>query len=517
MNTTRSENSSTTRRSYLVRAGAVVLGGGFSGCQFPTGLWDETAETATELPTVSGETTVKWATDVNLLKQSARFQQALRDAGLRPEIEVEMVPAALVSDTRRNQFGRWLSERRPEPALLMTDFAWTLPFAVRDQLVNLSEALPNEFVEMVEREYEDDALVTATVDGDLYAVPLFIDLPVVLYRKDLVEAAGFDPDGDGWKTEPLTYRQFADVVATTKAQAGLEHGYTFQAATFEGLSGGTFHELLTSLGGAYFGGAEHLYGPVGDRPITVDDDRFVRALRLGLTFLYGDESQYAIDDVPGPISPTAVLGWTDLPSMTSFLQGEAVAHRNWTFAIAETAAAASVEGTFGVMPLPRGVSPSETSMDETGGSIGTFGGWNMAINPYAPAEKRRAAAEVIQVMATESYKLAQFRIRGWLPPDEGQFGDAASQASEAPVIGSHLDTLQFARERSRPRPITRSWPEESNAISWAIRRVWSRSDAPRNAAQRLDSELRKIENNASEVTPPDHRDRPRQRWNRARR
>ncbi len=30
---------------------------------------------------------------------------------------------------------------------------------------------------------------------------------------------------------------------------------------------------MTSYGGAYFGGRENLFGPIGDRPITVEEHR----------------------------------------------------------------------------------------------------------------------------------------------------------------------------------------------------------------------------------------------------
>jgi len=92
------------------------------------------------------------------------------------------------------------------------------------------------------------------------------------YRKDLVEDAGYDPDGENWATEPMSWQEFAEMAADVWEQNGgpggdFDYGFTTQGDNYVGLACCTFNETMTSFGGAYFGDHENLFGPIGDRPI----------------------------------------------------------------------------------------------------------------------------------------------------------------------------------------------------------------------------------------------------------
>lgn len=94
------------------------------------------------------------------------------------------------------------------------------PFIVRDRLTNLSEALP-DVAQTVTSEYFDASVSTVTDEsGDVFGVPLFTDFGLLLYRRDLVSEAGFDPAG--WATEPLSWPRFASTVNET----AIAHGIT---------------------------------------------------------------------------------------------------------------------------------------------------------------------------------------------------------------------------------------------------------------------------------------------------
>jgi len=45
---------------------------------------------------------------------------------------------------------------------------------------------------------------------------------------------------------------------------------------------------MTTWGGAYYGGVENLF-TAGDRPITVDDQRVIDAIRMMRSFIEGEE------------------------------------------------------------------------------------------------------------------------------------------------------------------------------------------------------------------------------------
>jgi len=437
---------------------------------------------------------IEWAADALIGRNADQYREALRAGGLPSNVQVDVRSMGFVTDNRRAQYRRWLEERRPEPTLLMIDSGWTLPFAVRGQLQNLSRSLPEALLSSVRDRYPDPVLATATWEDELFAVPAFVDLATVLYRRDLVEAAGYSPRDRGWATDPPSWREFTAVVADAVETAGTRFGFTLQADAYEGLSCCTFNELMTTFGGAYFGGREHLFGPVGDRRVTVDAEPSRTALRLLLTLLYGSDSTDALPGYEGGITPTAALQWTEGPSLSPFAGGEAVAHRNWTYAIRRTGAEEAFGERLGVMPIPYGVRPSSALHEGTGGTTSALGGWHVAINPYSPAEKQRAAVEFLRAMATEEFMLAAFSIQGWIPPVPDLLGSTA--ARETPVVGRYVDSLRVAMDTAMPRPVTPVWPEQSSAIAALVYDVLIRERNPGPAMGELADRLRQIENEA---------------------
>ena len=117
---------------------------------------------------------------------------ALYDAGLDEDISIEILPGDFDSGARRASFTSALDAGRSRPDMFMMDTGWTIPFIVRDQLVDLQEVLSGETLSFVESDYLQAAVDAAShpESGDLYGLPLFQGYPVLHYRKDLVEAAG---------------------------------------------------------------------------------------------------------------------------------------------------------------------------------------------------------------------------------------------------------------------------------------------------------------------------------------
>jgi hypothetical protein len=97
----------------------------------------------------------------------------------------------------------------------------------------------------------------------------------------------------------------------------------------------------------------------------------------------GSDSEHAVDGVSGDILPTESPGWDTNPSLQSFQAGEAVFHRNWTFAIAKFGADGEFGRDLGVMPYPYGVTESNAKYAGSGGSQAKLGGWHLSINHRA--------------------------------------------------------------------------------------------------------------------------------------
>ena len=427
------------------------------------------------------------ATDADLNGVQEKFNEWLHQAGLSKDIKVETLAGSDITDKRQNKYTQWLSSGREKPSLLMMDNGWTLPFIVRNQVLNLSEEIP-ETTKMVEDEYFEASVRTAKgPDGGLHAIPMFPDFPTMQYRKDLVQDAGYDTSG--WATSSMDWTRFSEITADVKEQSEAKFGFTFQFKSYGGLSCCDFNEFLSSYGGTYFGGLDNLFGPVGERPVTVDEKPVVDSLRMLRTFVNGEDDQHALDSVTGNISPQAVLQWSEEPSRKPFTNGNAVMHRNWPYSVRINGAEDAFGEDLGVMPIPHGVSPENAKYDGTGGAVAALGGWHTAVNPNTP--KKQASLEVIKALTKKSVQYKLLGEIGWMPPRPEML--KSDRAKDIPVMGRYMETFRKAGENAIPRPVTVVWPQESNKIAQEANSAVSGQKSPDKAMTDLKKTLKQIE------------------------
>nr|WP_248904493.1 substrate-binding domain-containing protein [Halocatena marina] len=467
------------RRRFMKAVGASGVAVGLAGCIYG----DDSG---------GGGTTLKIASDSDLKDVQGKLNNWLHNAGLSKDITIEVLAGSSITDQRQQKYTQWLSSNREEPALLMTDSGWSIPFIARGQLLNLSENM-SKTAKMVKNEYFEASVNTALDEnGNLFAVPLYPDFPTMLYRKDLVKKAGYDPEGENWATKSMTWKRFSKITKEVMNQNSMKYGYTFQFKSYEGLSCCDFNEFISSYGGAYFGPLKNLFGPVGDRPITVDEKPVVDALRMLRTFIYGNNDPHALNGITGGIAPTAVLQWAEDPSLQPFTNGNAVMHRNWPYAINTAGAEDKLGKDLGVMPIPYGVEKSKAKYKGTGGPVAALGGWHVAINPNTP--ETEAAKEVVRTMTKEDVQFKLFQEIGWLPPRPSSLD--SKRAKEVPVMGRYLDQLRIAGKNAIPRPVTVAWPQESSKIAQQANSAVGENGNPQKAMTNLKSQLKDIENSS---------------------
>ena len=425
--------------------------------------------------------------DIMHADEGPSVQEALWDAGLDEDITVEVRAGVDDSVQRMQSAQSTLQAGRSPPDIIMMDSGWTVPFILREQATQLDDHLSSDVVDRVESTYLDATLETARhpETDDLHALPLFVDFGMMLYRRDLLEEAGFD--GEEWETEPPDWQTFAETVAEARDEADVEHGFTTQAASYEGLSCCTFNEAMTTWGGSYFGGRDALF-TAGDREVTVEDEPVVDAIRMMRAFIAGGDDPYAHDDFP-QISPTTIVQWSEGESLGPFEGGDAVAHRNWPFAIAETGADEAFGEDLGVTPMPHQVSPDDAPHQGAGGPASALGGWHLTLNPYT--ENVDEAAQVLEAFTDEAVMLTIFEIQGYLPPTLELVEEA--DPDEIGPIARYTDQIQIAGEHAIPRPVTDLWPEQSGVIAREVHGAYRGEKSPEDAMADLAERLRRSE------------------------
>ncbi|WP_254767934.1 extracellular solute-binding protein [Salinilacihabitans rarus] len=476
--TGRRDRSRVSRRTFVAAASAAA-----GGTLAAAGCLGRAADENTVV--LSGDTDFE---DIMHSEGDApSVQQALWNAGLDENIRVEVRPGPDDTVQRRSTYEMALEADRSPPDVFMMDSGWTIPFILRDHTLNLEEHLSGDALGRVEEEYVDMAVETARHPGTdaLHAVPLFPDFPTIQYRKDLVEDAGYDTAD--WGTNPLSWGKFADVVADTYSQSNVDYGFTTQAAAYEGLSCCTFNETMTSFGGAYFGGADNLF-TAGDRPITVDEEPVLDAIRMMRSFIGGG------GDFPS-ICPSAIVQWTEEEARGPFTGGNAIAHRNWPYSIAINGAEDEFGEDLGVMPVPYGVPEGEAEYEGTGGTAAALGGWHLTVNPHT--EKLDRSLQVVEAFTHDEVMLTLFQLIGWLPPKLGLLDEVTPE--EAGPVARYVEPIRVAGENAIPRPVTDVWPEQSAVIFQEVHSAYRGVKSPEQAMSDLQTRLEESERDVREA------------------
>ncbi|WP_290812548.1 extracellular solute-binding protein [Halovivax sp.] len=437
---------------------------------------------------------IQLSADADFEEISDDIQEALREAGLDEDVEIEVLPGDFETDSRLAEYTQALDAGRSSPDIFMMDSGWTMPFIFRGQLVNLSDALSEETLEYVGSDYLPATIDTASdpETGDLYGLPLFPDYPTMQYRKDLVEEAGYDPDGENWATEPMSWLEFAEMAADVWEYHGgedeYEYAFTTQADAYEGLACCTFNETMTSFGGAYFGDHDNLFGSVGDRPITVDEEPLYDTIRMMRSFMYGPDAEDADPDYPR-LANSDLVEFTEEDAREPFTNGDAIFHRNWPYSIVINGDDEEWGEDLGVMPLPYGVEEGQGNYAGTGGTAAALGGWHLTVNPNS--ERQEEALQVLEAFASENVMLTLFELNGNIPPDPS----VTQQADEDLVgpVGRYLDTLAVAGENTVPRPVTDIWPEQSAMVYQEVHDAYRGEKTPEAAMSDLDGQLEESE------------------------
>jgi ABC-type glycerol-3-phosphate transport system substrate-binding protein len=489
-------SSGVSRRQFVKATGASGIAVGIAGCSGGGGGGGGGGDTDTPISTEppEEEVTIQLLADSNFEGASDQIDQTLRENGGLPDnVNIDWLAGSFESGDRQSQFQQLLSAGEGSPTIMMMDNGWTVPFIARNQLQNLSASFPDSLISDVQDSYLDTMLATASnQDGDLFGIPLFADFPTIQYRKDILREAGYsDSDFDTWATEPMQWTEFSNVVADGMEIDGMEQGFNWQGASYVGLSCCDFVEFMGSWGGSYFGEFQNLFGPIGDRPITVEEEPVINALRMMRTFIHGSDDEFALDGYQD-ISPDAVVQYTEEPSREPFTQGRTVALRNWPYSININAASDVYGEDLGVMPIPFAVSAEDSAYGpEIGGSTSALGGWHLCLNPNASDAKKQAALQVFRALNNDQVRLDLFEIGGWIPPIPDLIN--TSETQELDIIGRYVDSLQVAASNAVPRPVTAIWPQQSTQVASEVNSCIRQQKSPEDAMSSLAGSLESLE------------------------
>lgn len=454
-----------SRRACL-GAGVTGLSLVLGGCTSPSGTTgsESTAGPSSSATSRRDTTSVRlrWLTTPGIEDSADEIRQLLRRAGLPERISLSFESPQNV--LRWDDIETALADEEPVDLVTLTDPVWTTRLAASDRLHDLRDFLSASTVSTVTTDTYPGGLDPVLGPREqLYGVPLNTMGSLMLYRRDLLEAAGFRPTS--WDS-PLSWTRFAEVARRTVEETSVSHGYVFDGEP--GLVSPTVDSWIRSYGGAYFGDETQFL----DDPrevATVTEQPVLDALRMGRAFLYGQSDDHALSGVAGPIAPTDVLNWGPQQSLRAFVgQQSAVFHSNGSFGV--TDAVSELGDSVGVMRLPYGVASDARRYRFTGGSRTPLD--SLAVGVPTQSAEPNAGGDVLRTLFAESVQRSlNDRWGTW--PARPSLSDAIPD-----LLPSYRETAERAAETGAPAPALREWPTVGRTIQTRVQSVFQQSNSP---------------------------------------
>lgn len=366
-----------------------------------------------------------------------------------PEIEVRREIGPHSSTAFHDMLTQKLKNKSRDVDLFLMDVIWPPEFAAAGWATPLDDYFPSTEQER----FLEGTTLANTYNGRIYGVPLFINSGMLYYRKDLLEEYGFSP--------PATWDELvkqAGVIVSAEKKKGVElYGYSGQFKQYEGLVCDMMEFILSNNGGIL----NHETGECEiDGREAIDAVRFVR------------------DRIIGGIAPAGVLTYQEPESLSLFLQGRAVFHRNWPYAWKESnnPEKSKVAGRVGITRLPH---------FEGGRSYATLGGWQVGVSSFS--ENKDAAWMFAEFLTSERIQKLIALSAGKAPTRKVLYDDP--EVNVNPQFSYMFDVFLTAY----PRPRTPLYPSISNILQRYFSKAISSpdSDIKREARAACD-EIKKI-------------------------
>lgn len=384
-------------------------------------------------------TTLRWAVGGDAGSIATFRSLAERFEAANPDLRVQIEALPPQTNFQHRYFAATLGAGGID--LLGADVIWTAEFAERGWVRSLDAYMPAS-----ERTaFMAPPMESVTYRGRLWGVPMFTDLGVLFYRKDLLEKYGYRP--------PRTWEELA-VQARRIGRAEGIAGFLWQGVESEGLVCNAL-EWTHGAGGG-------ILDPQGR--IVVDSPETRRAWTWMAT-------------LPGGISPPQTLEAWEETGRIAFVRGEAVFLRNWPYVWASAQDPASrVRGKVGVAPIPGFAGHP---------SAPTLGGWNLMM--AAKTRHPDATWRLLSYLTGEEAQTFLATRSGRLPTRHAVYARPEVRR-QAPLLA----TLYPQALQARPRPMSPAYPEVSRLLQAALTSVLTGQQAPEAAIRDTERRLQAL-------------------------
>ena len=328
------------------------------------------------------------------------------------------------------------------------DVIWPAQFAGQGYISDLTDRF-NDADEFLPGPMESN-----TYDGKIYGVPWYTDAGLLYYRADLLEQAGFSEP-------PVTWDELQEIALKIKQDEGIESGFVFQGAEYEGGVCNSCEYIWTNGG--------DILDPNDPSKVIIESPESIAGFATARSM---------IED---GVTPQSVLNAMEDQSHATFIRGDSVFLRNWPYVYALL----SNPDESNIKPDQVGIAQIPVA-EEGMQSFSTLGGWNFFIN--ANSEKQDQAWEFIRFM-TAPEQLKTNAVQGSkLPPRRALYED--------PEILEKVPVARLGKEaiieNSTPRPVSPVYSDMSLVLAEQFNSTLKGDTSPEQAVKTLQSELQEI-------------------------
>jgi multiple sugar transport system substrate-binding protein len=378
----------------------------------------------------------------------AFWEEVINDYKLTTGIPVQLVRQPTYSDQRRQALVISLESEQPNPDLFLMDVIWVKQFVESEWLQPLDGYMnPDTFSTNVffERIIEQ----VNKFDDTIYALPVFLDVGLLYYRKDLLSEYGYEKPPETWNK---LLEISLNIIEAEKKRNNFINGFVWQGAQYEGLVC-TFNEFISSNRGSI----------LENNQLKINQQPNIEALN----FMQDIIQRYSI-------SPRNI--YTEMKEeevRRSFQTGNSVFERNWSYAWQlHQSAGSPVAGKTGITILPH---------FENGKPAATLGGWHIGLSKFSDAKEE--AWELMKFITSYEVQKRMLMEIGWNPSRKDVYDDPDAE-KEIP----HIHILKNSLENSDARPTLSFYPQLSQIIQRFVNNCIAGRMPPEEALNMIQNE-----------------------------
>lgn len=316
---------------------------------------------------------------------------------------------------------------------------WSVP--VENYIRNNTQ---NDFLSYAEK--------SCTYNDTLVAIPFYIDVALMYYRKDLIEKLPNATEIKKRLKASITWEEFIKLCQNQVFENNPK--FVFQADDYEGLIC-IFTEILSGMYGSL----------ISDDRINVNSLEVKKAVRFLIDLIYTHK-----------VSPKEVIKFKETQSYNYFVERNGLFLRGWPGMMRDIKDNPKLKNIVEPIPLPHFTDSKANSV---------FGGWNLMVSKYS--SRVQESFMFINFLLTDEVQKIMYEEGTYLPINQSIYDDT-SYTKKHPELLFYKELL----EKGTHRPFLKNYTTVSDILSYyinlALRKELSVDDALNNAHESINSQ-----------------------------